>query len=188
MIKIKICGLQKKEDLEIVNRYDPDYIGFVFAKSKRQITKEEAKYLKQMLNPQIKVVGVFVDESLAKIGQIAGEEIIDVVQLHGEEDERYIKELKNLVKLPIIKAFKIQSELDIKKANTSKADKVLLDYKKAGSGKSFDWSLLKGMKRTYFLAGGIQSNNLNEALKLPKLEAIDLSSGVETKDQKDEKK
>ena len=88
--KIKICGLKRKKDIEIVNKYRPDYIGFVFAGSKRKVTKEQAMELRKMLNPDILVVGVFVNEDIDKIVDLVEDKVIDLIQLHGDEDKEYI--------------------------------------------------------------------------------------------------
>lgn len=193
--KIKICGLKRVEDARIVNKFLPDYVGFILAPSKRQIQFEEAKILRQKLDPSIRVVGVFVNESIEKIRQYEAERVIDVIQLHGDEDTVYLKLLRNASRLPIIKAFRIK---DLESLNQQKSlmenpllDGILLDtYSKqgyGGMGKSFDWKLLDQVKRPYFLAGGIGIDNVKEALKHHPY-AIDVSSKVETEGFKDAKK
>mgnify|MGYP000279212981 FL=1 len=98
MKKVKICGLRRKEDILIVNRLKPDYVGFVFADSSRKVTKEEAKALSKQLEKEICPVGVFVNEEPEIVAQIANAGIIDLIQLHGEEDEAYIQKLKALMR------------------------------------------------------------------------------------------
>lgn len=185
MTKIKFCGLTRTCDIEAVNELKPDYIGFVFwQKSKRYITRSKAKELKAMLSKDIKAVGVFVDEDISQVAELLKTGIIDIAQLHGSEDEAYIKELRNLTGKKIIKAFKITSEDDISKANESSADYVLLDAG-MGDGKTFDWNIINNIHRPYFLAGGLDCNNVSEAISKLAPFAVDVSSGIETEGLKD---
>ena len=193
--KIKICGLKSIKDIEIVNKFIPDYIGFVFAPSKRQINLENAKQLKSLLNPSIKTVGVFVNEHIEKILQYEQQGIIDIVQLHGDEDLVYIKALKKASDLPIVKAFRLKDTESLQRQHhlieNAELDGVLLDayYSSSygGSGKQFDWHILNQIQRQYFLAGGIGLDNVKEALTYKPF-AIDVSSKVETNGNKDEEK
>lgn len=188
MIKVKFCGLSQKEDIMAANRLMPDYVGFVFADfSKRSVDVKTAAKLKSMLNSKIQGVGVFVNENLQTIAKIASNNVVDVIQLHGDEDEEYIKKLKTLCKKPIIQAFQINGEADIKSANDSKADFILLDSGQ-GAGVEFDWSLAKKIKRPYFLAGGLSSKNIEKAISELNPFAVDVSSGIETNGKKDEDK
>lgn len=184
-MKIKICGLKRLEDIQYVNCYLPDYAGFVFAKSKRQVSIEQAQLLKSHLDSRIRAVGVFVDEDRKQIVQLVRKKIIDVIQLHGHEDHVYIQKLKYDVDVPIIKAVQVvdESSLDI----SYDVDYYLLDNKVAGSGQSFDWSLIKQLDKPIFLAGGIGLENIEEAKQLD-VYALDISSGVETDGIKDEMK
>lgn len=184
MSKIKICGLSRKCDIDYVNELMPDYIGFVFAKSRRQIDRRKAEKLREMLNENIQTVGVFVNEDINKVADIANNSIIDMIQLHGSEDETYVKSLRYKTDAKIIKAFKINSYEDIKMANESDAEYILLDNGNGGTGKSFDWGYVDNIDRPYFLAGGINESNLEAALRLQPY-AIDLSSGIETDGFKD---
>lgn len=188
MTKIKLCGLSRPCDIEIANELKPDYIGFVFvSKSKRYVTYEKAMELKNRLSPEIQAVGVFVNEhpqNIAKLLQIC---TIDIVQLHGDEDDEYIKQLRMLTDKPIIKAFRIETEKDIKNAEQSTADYILLDSG-AGTGTVFDWELVKSIKRPYFLAGGLNFDNVAEAVKTLLPFAVDVSSGIETDGVKDKSK
>ena len=192
MSKIKICGLKSENDIKIVNKYGPDYVGFILAPSKRQVNYEVAKKLKALLNPSILAVGVFVNESLEVIGQYAEDKVIDVIQLHGDESLEMIKELKQQVSIPVIKAMRIKDEKQLRHLlpfiQEVTADYLLFDtYQEGlygGSGKSFDWKLLEVVKRSYFLAGGIGLHNIEEACKWKPF-AIDVSSGVETNGVKD---
>lgn len=184
MSKIKICGLSRKCDIDYVNELMPDYIGFVFAKSRRQIDRRKAEKLREMLNENIQTVGVFVNEDINKVAYMANNSIIDMIQLHGSEDETYVKSLRYKTDAKIIKAFKINSYEDIKMANESDAEYILLDNGNGGTGKSFDWGYVDNIDRPYFLAGGINESNLEAALRLQPY-AIDLSSGIETDGFKD---
>ena len=186
MTKIKLCGLSRICDIEAANRLKPEYIGFVFLpKSKRYVTYEKAKELKSLLSPDIKVVGVFVDESAEIVARLLNDGTIDIAQLHGGED--YISRLRKLTGKPIIKAFRIESEEDIARAEKSSADHILLDSG-MGTGKVFDWSLIQSIKRPYFLAGGLDCDNVGEAIKKLRPYAVDVSSGIETNGLKDKEK
>jgi len=185
MIKIKFCGLTRLEDIEFVNELTPDYIGFVFAeKSRRSVTVEQAAELKKFLDAKILSVGVFVNENVESVAEICKRGIVDAVQLHGNEDENYIAELRTLTDKFIIKAFKVTSVEDLHRAETCAADYVLLDGG-AGDGKTFDWQLLKNFRRKYFLAGGLNVENVRDALKILNPYAVDVSSGIETGGVKD---
>ena len=188
MSKIKLCGLTRIEDIEAVNELKPDYIGFVFAsKSKRYISPQKAKILKTLLDPSIKAVGVFVNASPENIAELLNENIIDIAQLHGNEDDDFITKLRSFSGKPIIKAFTIKSENDIEAAQKSTADYVLLDSG-AGTGQAFNWSLIKNIKRDYFLAGGLSPENALDAVKKLHPFALDVSSGIETNGIKDKQK
>lgn len=180
-MKIKICGLFREEDITYVNKYKPDYIGFVFAKSQRQVTKDQAYILKQLLDSKIKAVGVFVNAPIALIREIVQDHIIDLIQLHGQEDEEYIKALKEVVDVPIIKAIRVGKD----EMKSYDVDYYLLDGMKPGSGQSFNWSQIQELDHPIFLAGGISMNNIHDALKT-KVYALDLSSGVEKQGVKNE--
>lgn len=188
MTRIKLCGLSRMEDIVAANRLKPDYIGFVFAaKSKRRVTQLQAAELKSKLNPETKAVGVFLDDDLDMVAGMMNLGIVDVVQLHGSEDEEYIKKLRVITDKPIIKAFVINTAEDVKRAEQSTADYILLDGGK-GSGKVFDWSLLKEIKRPYFLAGGLNTENAAQAVASLKPFAVDVSTGIETDGFKDAEK
>ena len=185
--KIKICGLFRDEDIDFVNAALPDYAGFVFfEKSHRNVNIEAAKRFRAKLDRNIKSVGVFVDEPIENMLKYYLGETLDVLQLHGSEDNEYISKLRALTDNEIWQAFKIRSEEDILKANSSAADMLVLDNGK-GTGQSFDWSLLKNVERPFFLAGGINSDNISEALKICPY-GIDVSSGAETDKIKDKDK
>ena len=188
MTKIKMCGLSRIEDIEAANAIKPDYIGFVFAEiSKRRVSALEASKLKSKLDPDIKAVGVFLDDKLDFVASMLNLGIVDVVQLHGSEDEEYIERVRQITNKPIIKAFIIRSKEDVERAERSTADYILLDGGK-GEGKAFDWSLLKDIKRPYFLAGGLNPGNASDAVKALKPYAVDVSTGIETDGVKDREK
>ena len=182
-MKIKICGLFREDDMHYVNQAMPDYIGFVFAKSKRQITVEQANHFKKMLDPRILAVGVFVDAPISEIKTIVQLGIIDIVQLHGQEDQNYISLLKHQVHVPLIKAITVE---DIH-SEYEDVDYYLFDSSNAGSGRCFDWTLIPQIKKPFFLAGGIRLSNIDEAMKL-NCYGIDISSGVELYGYKDQEK
>lgn len=188
MTKIKLCGLSRQCDIEWANELKPDYIGFIFwSKSKRNVSPERAKELKALLSPDIKAVGVFVDEPIENIAKLLSDNIIDLAQLHGSEDEEYIARLRTLSDKPIIKAFLLKSKEDAKRAEKSTADHILLDSG-MGTGKGFDRSLLKNISRQYFLAGGLYPENVGIAVDTLSPYAVDVSSGIETDNFKDRNK
>ncbi len=188
MTKIKLCGLSRPCDIEAANQLKPDYIGFVFApKSKRYVTYRKAAELKSRLSPEIKAVGVFVNECPQETVKLLKNGIIDMVQLHGGEAEDDIARLRRLTDRPIIKAFRIETAYDIKAANQSTADYILLDSG-AGTGTVFDWSLVNSIGRPYFLAGGLDADNVADAVKALRPFAVDVSSGIETDGLKDKAK
>lgn len=190
MVKIKICGLKRLEDIEIVNRHKPDYIGFVFADSKRKVSHDLARQMKENLDSNIVSVGVFVDASADEILGLFDDGTIDIAQLHGSESEEFIKNLKDKTdnQLKIINAIEMNEGIDLKKYDNSEADYLLLDSGK-GSGKTFDWKLIrKDLKKEFFLAGGLTSSNIAQAIEEFKPYAVDLSSSLETDGFKDENK
>ena len=188
-MKIKLCGLMRPCDIEAVNELQPDYIGFVFAKkSRRYVSPEKAEKLKAMLAPGIQAVGVFVNEEPAQIVSLLEAGTIDVAQLHGQEGEREIRRLRELTDHPLIQAFRIDTEQDVERANASTADYVLLDSGAGGTGTVFDWDLLQAIRRPYFLAGGLDTENLGTVKAKLNPYGIDVSSGIETDGYKDKEK
>lgn len=189
-MKIKICGLKRNEDIEYVNEALPDYIGFVFSKSRRQVTLQQAYDLKRDLNNRIKSVGVFVNEPQDMIAELAKNGIIDLAQLHGNEDNVYISKLREKTdgKVKIIKAISISNEFSIDQINEIDADFFLLDNGSGGTGKAFDYSLIKNkVNDRIFLAGGINAGNIKNAVSLNPY-CIDVSSGAESDGIKDREK
>jgi len=179
-MKIKICGLFRDIDIDYVNDAMPDFIGFVFAKSRRQVSEGWAEAMRPKLRSEITPVGVFVNESLAKVAQLLNDSIIEIAQLHGTETEQYIQELKSLTNKPIIKAVRVLSQEDIVGAQDTVADFLLLDNGTGGTGESFEWSLVSKVKKPFFLAGGLNADNIEQAIVATSPYAVDLSSGVET--------
>ncbi len=193
MTKIKLCGIRRDEDIRIINRYLPDYCGFILSKPfKRYVSFDELSRMRPDIDKRISVCGVFVDETEEYILSFVKAGIIDIIQLHGDEDESYIYKLSGKLlglkkEIPLIKAFRIQSDNDIRRAKESFADLILLDSGQ-GSGKSFDWSLINEMGRDYILAGGLGENNIASAIRKHSPYAVDVSSGAETDGFKDEEK
>ena len=201
MVKLKICGMRRSEDIEMANRHKPDYIGFVFADSPRKVSYEQAKELSGLLSDEIVPVGVFVNEHMKLIVDLFKDGIIEMAQLHGDEDEKYIRNLKDKSieetgkQIPVINAIEIKEGVDyddeLLKWRDSASDYFILDSGK-GSGKTFDWSLIdkesEFFNNSIFLAGGLNSENLALAIEEFNPFAVDLSSSVETDGFKDEKK
>lgn len=187
-MKIKICGLQSTEDIKYINEAMPDYAGFIFApKSKRKITFDKTISLKQILNKNIKSVGVFVDDTIENIEKTVKEGIIDIIQLHGNEDNNYIKELKKRINIPIIKAFQAEKDLS-ENIEETKADYILIDNGAGGTGKTFEWELIPKTDKKIFLAGGLNIDNVEDAMIKVNPYCLDINSGVETNGKKDREK
>lgn len=188
MTRMKFCGLSRVCDIESANELKPDYVGFVFAPgSRRYVAPEKAMELKRQLSSEIQTVGVFVNEQMQDIVKWLQDDVIDIVQLHGDEDEEYITRLRSYTDKQIIKAFRIETEADIRIAMQSTADYILLDSG-AGTGTVFDWKLVKNITKPYFLAGGLNVDNVWRAVKELHPFAVDVSSGIETDGLKDKLK
>lgn len=192
MIRIKICGLRREEDVLGVNSFDINDAGFVFAKSPRQIDEETAGQLREKLRPDIDAVGVFVNERPEKIIRLVNNGIIQKVQLHGDEDGLYIQNLKQEINCPIVKAVRVQNADAICQAETLGADMLLLDtYVKnvrGGSGQTFDLKHVPELGIPWYMAGGLTPENVADRLKEKEPYGVDISSGVETDGYKDMKK
>ncbi|MDO5425222.1 MAG: phosphoribosylanthranilate isomerase [Eubacteriales bacterium] len=189
MTKIKICGLSRTCDIVYANQCRPDYIGFVFAKSRRQVSEEQARAFREMLEPGIVPVGVFVNAPTDEIIRLLQKNVIEIAQLHGQESPEEIREIQQVSGKPVIKAFSVKTKADIEQAAKSPADYLLFDYGAGGTGKSFDWSLFQETKdcleKPFFLAGGIRTENMEEAVNAVRPFAVDVSSGAETDGVKD---
>lgn len=191
-VKVKICGLRRLEDIAYVNELKPDFIGFVFAKSKRQVTAKQAAMLKAQLADGIKAVGVFVNAAQEEILQLAQQGVIDIIQLHGDEDAAYCASLKAQAKLPIIKAVRVKDAGSLAGLADFPSDYLLFDTytpgQYGGTGQRFDLTLVENIDKPYFIAGGLDADNVSEVLKNTKAFAVDVSGGVETKGLKDKQK
>lgn len=196
MSKIKICGMMHKEDIEAVNELRPDFVGFIMSteqKFRRQISTAKAEKFRSLLKPSIKAVGVFVDEPIEFIEEICENDIIDLIQLHGNEDDDYILKLSRRVKTPIIKAVHVRTTEQILEAQKLHCQYLLLDTaytdKVGGGGKSFNWDIIpEKLQKPFFLAGGINADNIADAVKTVNPYSIDLSSSVEIDGKKDRSK
>ncbi|RNC29822.1 MAG: N-(5'-phosphoribosyl)anthranilate isomerase [Candidatus Dichloromethanomonas elyunquensis] len=193
-MKVKICGLTRKEDIAAVNAFLPDYAGFVFAESKRRVTPLQAASLIKNLDPVIRPVGVFVNmdcNEAAAVTRVCG---LKAVQLHGREDDRYLSELRTLLpeNVQIIKALRVQNRSSLLEGSGIPCDLILLDAYKdglaGGTGEVFDWTLLQDSPRPYILAGGLSPSNLQTAVETLHPYGVDVSSGVETGGLKDREK
>ena len=212
MIRVKFCGIRRTKDIEAVNRLQPDFAGFVFAKSKRQVTKGQAAALKELLDPGIKTIAVLVNMPAEEAAALANSGIADMLQLHGDEDAAYITKLKTLTQVKIIKAIRLQGTETVKAIrlqgtetdNTLMKDAEQTDFylfdtfladTYGGTGKTFSLSLLKGMRidKPFFLAGGLDADNVAELIRqvqkdatlLPNFYGVDVSGGIETDGVKD---
>lgn len=206
--KVKMCGISKVETIPAVVEAKPDYMGLVFAPSKRQVTVDQAKTLVEELhkqytkrynngaeqsnNDEIKTVGIFVNETLDNLVTIATEVNLDAVQLHGDEDEAFIQSLKERTNVEVWKAVQIRSAADAEAWIDSSADMLLFDAyhkdERGGTGEVFDWSCLDEFERPFMLAGGIDSTNVARAIRTVRPYGIDISSGIETNGVKDDEK
>lgn len=186
MKKIKICGLKRSEDVDYVNTYQPDYVGFDFCGKKKKDYLWSGKRIKKRS---------FIFDSSCRcfckwgyfifVEKLVKNDVIDLVQLHGQETNEYIKILKQKIDVPIIKAIQIKND-DSFNVDYD-VDYYLFDHGSGGTGESFDWSMLKEVNKSVFLAGGINLSNIDEALKL-NVYGLDVSSGVETDGFKDREK
>lgn len=196
MSKIKICGMQRSQDIEIVNEFLPDYVGFIMStekKFRRQISIDKAQKLSEILDPMIRPVGVFVNEPIDFIEYICRNDIIERVQLHGNESNDYILELRKRVPNPIIKAIHVSSSAQIAAAEKIPCSQLLFDTaykdKAGGGGVKFNWDLIPNkVSKPFFLAGGLNADNIQKAIKQVNPYCVDLSSSVETDGYKDREK
>lgn len=197
-VKIKICGLRTPADVAAVNAALPEYAGFIFVPMRRRyVAPAQAAILCQQLDPRIRPVGVFVDARVEEIVEALEHCPLDMVQLHGAEDNDYIAMLRAAYRdrfavesreLCIVKAFRVEGADDIRRAEASAADEILLDHGAGGTGERFDWTLLQHCRRRFFLAGGLTPDNVEEAITRTQPYAVDVSSSLETDGRKDPKK
>lgn len=181
------------EDIAAVNELLPNYIGFVFSeKSRRYVSPSRARRLRDLLDPSVRAAGVFVNEEPEHIARLLREGIIDTVQLHGKESPDYIRKLRSLTDCPVIRAFRAEQAVltDVLQEgpDVSLADFILLDSGSGGTGETFDWEMIRHVKRPYFLAGGLTPDNVGKAVSMLHPYGVDVSSGIETSGSKDRKK
>lgn len=191
MTLVKICGLQEVEHVRAAVDAGADAIGFVFADSRRQVTLSQAQRMTAVVPQDVLKIGVFVNETIEHIEKCAKEVPLDYVQLHGDESIEYV----NSISVPVIKAFSISSKEDVQNALTYEVDLYLFDTPsiefRGGSGKTFDWGLLNSeipLKEKVILAGGLNAENVRVAIQTVRPYMVDVSSGVETDQRKDESK
>lgn len=187
-MKVKLCGMYRPEDITYVNEVQPDYVGFVFyEKSHRAVTAKQAREFRKNLDPKIRTVGVFVDEDPKTIIELLEEGTLDAAQLHGSETEEDIQYLQAVCHKPVIKAVKVRDRYDVEAWLDSSADYLLFDNG-MGTGETFDWSVLGGIDREFFLAGGLHPENLTAAMETVRPYGVDISSGIESDRKKDPEK
>ena len=188
-VRIKICGLVRPQDIDMVNEVCPDIAGFILASGRRRtVTPEQMRELTGRLKPEIRSAAVFLDQDIRWIADLAAEGLMDIIQLHGHEGNEEIRYLRSRTDKTVIKAFRIDTAEDIRRAEDSEADLVLLDHGAGGTGQAWDWSLLSGMRRPFILAGGLDPENVQEAVRKTQPFGVDVSSGVETDGCKDREK
>jgi phosphoribosylanthranilate isomerase len=187
LTKIKICGLKREEDICFVNELKPQYAGFIFAKSKRQVNKEQAAKLIKALDKSIKKVGVFLNQSMEEVKETARYCSLDILQFHGEEEPEYCRYFRK----EIWKAFRVKGPDSIQDLKRYEVDGFLLDTfvegEYGGTGKAFNWQSIMNLLENRFiiLAGGLTPENVREAIHILKPAVVDVSSGVETDGVKD---
>lgn len=189
--KIKICGITRICEINWLNEIEPDYAGFVFAKSRRRITLEELQVFRKFLNPRIKAVGVFANAAPNLIADLLEEGLLDAAQLHGTETPEEIEMLKRRTDKPVIKAVFVKSEQDLMQAQQYPVDYLLYDRGRDDIGQSDDWELIEQYDRKkvpFFMAGGINSENVGELIRRFHPYAVDVSSSVESQGKKDREK
>ena len=193
MSKIKICGLRSLEDIAAVNLYQPDFAGFVFSQSKRQVQIKQAALLKKNLSKNILAIGVFVNEPVDTICSLTETGVIDWIQLHGDEDACYIAQIKEKTGSPVIKAIRVRRQADILQAQALPCDFLLFDTyhvkSYGGTGARFNWGIIPPRcTKPFFLAGGLNSDCIVQAVQTVFPYGVDVSSGVETNGKKDPEK
>lgn len=191
--RLKICGLTRFRDVLSVNEVLPDYAGFVFAESRRGVSHDRARQLRERMDRRIQAVGVFVNAPVEEVLRLTGEDggfapAIDWIQLHGEEDEAYMKRLRYYSSRPVIRAVRMEGRESAVRAAELPCDFLLLDAaaggKRGGTGTGFDWNMIPELKKPFFLAGGIRAENIRQAAALGPY-GIDVSSGAEKEGKKD---
>lgn len=193
MTRVKMCGMRTPADIAAVNLVRPDYVGFVFVPGRRRaVSPERARVLRGLLAPGICAVGVFVDAPVDTVAALLADGTIDVAQLHGSEDAAYIERLRRATGLApadvagarIIDARTVRTAADVRSACESTADAILLDNG-MGTGETFDHALVELACRPYFLAGGLDPENVGAIVGRLAPFAVDVSSGIEAGGAKD---
>lgn len=192
-MKVKICGIRRMEDVDYLNETMPDFAGFVFADTRRQVTPEQAWELRQRMDRRIKAFGVFVNAPAETVCRCVRDGSIDAVQLHGDETEEYIRTLRTALDVPVIKAVRTRQAADILAADALPCDYLLLDTyspsQYGGTGRAFAWDIIpEKLSHPYFLAGGLNEGNIREAIRRVPCFGVDISGGVETDGVKDRQK
>lgn len=183
--KIKICGLTKPSEAQMLNKYKADYAGFVmfYEKSKRNNTVQNAWQVLRYLDRKIQRVAVVVSPTLEQIRMIEQMDF-QAVQIHGELPGELLEEIR----IPVWRAYNIKDAIVPEEADTPKISAYVLDGGVPGSGKAFDWEAMKRFRRgdkILVLAGGLNEDNVREAIQILRPDVVDVSSGVEGENGKD---
>lgn len=191
VVQIKICGLRTIEDIQMINELDVQYIGFVFAPSRRQITPEQAQKMRKEVRRDIQTVGVFVNTPAVEVNRIAEISRLDIAQLHGEESP----EACTKVHIPVWKAIAVKDTQSFSSMDQYRSAQgfVLDTYSKeakGGTGKTFSWEWAAGLSEKHWiiLGGGLHAQNVQQALQRVAPQIVDVSSGVESEGRKDREK
>ena len=187
-VQVKLCGLRRKEDIRIVNEVLPEYAGFILAEGRRRtVTPEKMKALTGSLDRRIRRVAVFLNQDPEWICRLAQEDLMDVIQLHGSESDDMIRMIRKRTGKTVIKVLRTDRKPEETEAaaRACPADLILLDHGTGGSGETFDWSLTGMIHRDFIMAGGLNPENVREAIDRTHPVAVDVSSGVETGGVKD---
>ena len=183
--KIKICGITLPQEVEFINKMDVDYVGFLFAESKRHVDIDQARKLSAMLREGIKRCGVFVDHNVDEINEIAKAAKLDIAQVH----RNYTPEMVAAIDIPVWYAVSVKDEKSIGLINhTSRYENVCgiladsyVEGQDGGTGMTFNWDLLSGVEDDVFLilAGGLNEENIEDAIEKAHPDVVDISSGAE---------
>ena len=183
-IEVKICGITRQREINIVNELDIDYIGFVFAKSKREVSTHQAEELMSNLKSTVKKVAVLVNPTIQKLSKIQSMDF-DVIQIHGNIPVEAVEHIN----VPIWKAVHVTNKVTKEMLDDSQLiEGYVFDNKQAGSGETFNWDLIKGMtigEKKVILAGGLNSDNVVKGIVEVNPHIVDVSSGVEGTNGKD---
>ena len=190
---IKICGITSEKDLKAAQQLGVNFVGFVLVeKSKRFINLKKLESLSRIVRKPLKSVALVVDPSDDFLARLLLRSKVDYIQLHGEESPERVDEIAKLTNIPLIKAIGVEKRSDLHNIRSYEhsVDYILLDSKaeqnrhlKGGRGISFNWNIIKGFNfnKPWFLAGGLNANNVIDAMKISGAKMLDVSTGVETK-------